>query len=178
LVLEKNVIFFAENCRKSHKYVIPGHLNFEGMAKFESRRNITSRSKAFHKTPGIRVTRFPDFSPIGLLWSVFWNLQNKPKFLGYFFDVKSSLSILSKNGLGYILDTFFRNSSDHPARPKPTFILSLKIFGWKGTSRITFQKTHNNKQKVLKTTSKLLHLHNVPILQYYNMNTYYNSYSI
>jgi hypothetical protein len=38
-----------------------------------------------------------------------------PKFLGNFFRSKSCALILTKNGLGKILDTFLTNSSGHPA---------------------------------------------------------------
>jgi hypothetical protein len=36
--------------------------------------------------------------------------------LGYLFPQKSSLLILPKNGLGYILGDYFTNASGHPVK--------------------------------------------------------------
>jgi hypothetical protein len=66
------------------------------------------------------TTGWPDWTNFRLLGDyflkdVFWNYKRMPKFLGNFFRSKSCALILTKNGLGKILDTFLTNSSGHPA---------------------------------------------------------------
>jgi hypothetical protein len=49
-----------------------------------------------------------------LLWAIFLKISNNSKFEATVFHVKSHLSILTKNGLGYFLGDYFANSSGHP----------------------------------------------------------------
>jgi hypothetical protein len=62
-----------------------------------------------------RVTRFGEFSPIGQLFSlgVFFNWTEEVFWLR-FVQSKNYVFSLMKNGLGYTLGGFFKNSSGHP----------------------------------------------------------------
>jgi hypothetical protein len=69
-------------------------------------------------TLSTRVTGLGEFSPNEWLFSLgrfFENYRNSPH-CGHFFRSKSSVLILSENGLGTMLGEFFTNLSGHPAQ--------------------------------------------------------------
>jgi hypothetical protein len=73
-----------------------------------------------------RVTRLDDFSPIGQ-WLTFEgflkNTKVAQKTWTNFHSGNSSVLILTRNGLGYILGDFFTNSSGRPDRQGKFFLL-------------------------------------------------------
>jgi hypothetical protein len=65
----------------------------------------------------VRVTRLGEFSPLGRLLTlgfIFENSRGGKTILAPFFHGKSCVLMLTENGLGHILGTFFTNLSGHP----------------------------------------------------------------
>jgi hypothetical protein len=75
-----------------------------------------------------RVTRLGEFSPtfwVIVFFGQFFKSTEVAKIFGHFFHRKSYVSILMKNGFGFILCDFFANSSGHPGAVLTPYVSSL-----------------------------------------------------
>jgi hypothetical protein len=108
-----------------------------------------------------RVTRLGEFSPVWafvFFGQFFWKLQKYVKLLAYFL-CNTSLLILTKKGLDYILGDFSRNSSGHPA----SFLrLSFNLCQFLAT-RVARSLCNTKHTKTGKNIPKDLKLHQMAI---------------